>query len=76
MDTDEPIGIYGWPLACYVSEAIENELDAMSPHEKNRSHDNRFRLAVRRVANNAGVYAEPWELNPLVFRAAAELRQI
>lgn len=76
MDTDEPTGDRLIPLACYVSEAIENELDAMSAKERRRGYDDRFRLAIRRASNNAAVYAEPWALDPLVFRAAVNLRRI
>jgi deoxyribodipyrimidine photolyase len=76
LDTDDPVGVHGWPLACYVSEAIENEMAAFTPREQARPYDARFTLAVRRAANLAAVYAEPWQLDPPVFRAAVELRKI
>lgn len=75
LDTDAPIGVHAWPLACYVSEAIENEMDAFTTKEKARAYDDRYRLAVRRAANKAAVYAEPWAIDPLVFRAAVNLRR-
>lgn len=76
MDTDEPVGNRSLPLGCYVSEAIENEMDAFSPAEKAKPYDARFTLALRRAASNAAAYAEPWQLDPLVFRAAVELRRL
>ncbi len=76
LDTDEPVGVHGWPLACYVSEAIENEMAAFTTAERKRSYDDRLRLAIRRAANNAAVYAEPWNLDPLTLRAALDLRRI
>jgi len=76
MGTDQPTGVRGLPLACYVTEAIENEMAAFSVKEQAKPYEYRFRLAVRRSANNANVYAEPWGIDPLIFRAAVELRQL
>lgn len=76
LDTDEPIGSNDWPLACYVSEAIENEMDTFTPLEKAKSADDRLRLALRRVINNAASYAEGYELETAIFRAACETRRL
>lgn len=76
MDTDEPVGINGWPLACYIAEAVGNEMATFSARERRRSYEDRFRLAITRVANNAGSYAEGYHIDPLVFRAAVDGRRL
>jgi hypothetical protein len=76
LDTDEPVGVNAWPLGCYVSEAVENELDALSRTEKARSYEQRAKLAYRRAINMSGSYAEQWGINIDVFRAAVEIKRL
>lgn len=74
LDNDNAVGVHGWPLGCYVSEAVENELDAMSQKEKAKDIDARQRIAYRRVINMSGSYAEQWGLDIDTFRAAVALK--
>ena len=74
LDTDEPVGAHQWPLACYVSEAIENEMATFTAAERRRGYDARLLLAIRRVAMRAATYADEYGLDPLVFRAAVDTR--
>lgn len=74
MDTDEPVGVNGWPLSCYVTEAVENEMASFTKAEKAKCWEDRFRLALRRAINVSYSYADGWKLDTDVLRAAMNLR--
>ena len=74
LETDELIGVHSWPLACYVSEALENELTTIKTLPTRRLAD-RQRLAIRRVIKQAASYAEGYRVPIAVFSAAARIKQ-
>jgi hypothetical protein len=76
LDMDEPVGVNSWPLSCYVTEAVENEMAVFTAAELAKSWEDRFRLTLRRAINVVSVYAEQWGIDTQVLRAAMNTRRI